>query len=293
MKLEGIITAMVTPFNADQSINYKATERHIDHLISNGVDGLFILGTNGEFHVLSHKEKLEYARFVVDYVDHRVPVYVGTGECGTEETIHFSKAMEAAGADAFSVITPYLVKVSQAELIDHYTAIADAVSTPIIMYNIPANTGITLEAETVAALSQHPNIVGIKDSSGNVELLSGYCAIETADFSVLVGSDSKILTGLKLGAKGAVASTTNAIPKHVVTLYNAFKEGHLEEAERLQKDIDVLRGVLKLGSVPSVIKRCVTLLGNDVGDARLPVSPLGQSHDVAILDALRYYGLVD
>lgn len=292
MALKGIITAMITPMDEQQNIQEAATRQLIDRLIDKGVHGLFILGTNGEFHVLSDDEKVSYAKLVIDHVGGRVPVYVGTGGCGTLETIRLSKRMEALKPDALSVITPFLVKLSQEELMLHYKHIADAVSVPVIMYNIPANTGMNLEKETVAALASHPNIIGIKDSSGNVETIKGYLeAAETLDFSVLIGSDSKILTGLELGADGAVASTSNAITEHIVSIYDHFNAGNLEAAKQAQEAVDVLRAVLKLGSVPSVIKRAVTLLGIEAGNPRFPVKPLDTEHDSAVRKALEHYGL--
>lgn len=292
MLIEGIVTAMVTPMNQDQKLDFEATKKHIDFLINKGVHGLFILGTNGEFHVLSYEEKVEFAKFVIDHVASRIPVYVGAGECGTQETIRLAQAFESLGADAISVITPYLVKINQAELVQHYTMIAKSVNIPIILYNIPANTGINIEASTLSALMNIENIKGIKDSSGNIDTIKSYLeVIKDKDFSLLIGSDSKILEGLKLGAKGAVASTSNVIPEHIVSLYNAYKSGTIENAEKLQKDVDVIRNVFKLGTVPSIVKRCVCLRGNNVGEARFPVASINDSYDKQIHEMLSFYGL--
>ena len=196
MLIEGIITAMVTPMNPDQSLNYEATKKHIDFLIDKGIHALFILGTNGEFHVLSFEEKCEFAKFVIQYVNKRVPVYVGAGECSTKETIRLAQAFESYGADAISVITPYLVKINQEEIVQHYTMIAQSVQIPVILYNIPANTGNNLEASSLVKLMKFPNIKGIKDSSGKLETLQSYVSvIKENDFSLLIGSDSMILEG--------------------------------------------------------------------------------------------------
>lgn len=293
MEIKGIIPAMLTPFDENQKVNEAAAKQLIDRLIEKGVDGLFILGTNGEFHVMTFDEKVAYAKCVVDYVNKRVPVYVGAGACGTQETIDLAKAMEAVGADALSVISPYFIAPKQAELKEHYRLIAEAVSLPVILYNIPGNTGINIDPEIVRELAKIPNIKAIKDSSGKMDNLQAYIdAGAGQDFAVLVGSDSKILPALKLGATGAVAGTANVITEHDIALYQAFLDNRLEEAEKLQTDIDVLRAVLKLGTVPSVMKRAVTLLGIDMGDARRPAGPLGTAHDDAILDALKFYHLV-
>lgn len=292
MEIKGIITAMVTPFDENQKINETAARQLVDKLIGQGVHGLFILGTNGEFHVLSDDEKVEFAKIIIDQAAHRVPVYVGAGACGTQETIKLAQRMEAVGADALSVISPYFIAPTQQELADHYRKVAEAVNIPIIMYNIPKNTGINIEPETVKSLIGVKNIAGIKDSSGNMENMQGYIdAGAGTDFVVLVGSDSKILPALKIGAAGAIAGTSNVIAELDVSIYENYLKGNMEAAEQAQKDIDVLRGVLKLGTVPSVMKRAVTLLGINVGDARYPVSKLPAEADEKIKEALAYYNL--
>lgn len=292
MEIKGIITAMVTPFDENQKINETAARQLVDKLIGQGVHGLFILGTNGEFHVLSDDEKVAFAKIVIDQANHRVPVYVGAGACGTQETIKLAQRMEAVGADALSVISPYFIAPTQQELAEHYRKVAEAVNIPIIMYNIPKNTGINIEPETVKSLIGVKNIAGIKDSSGNMENMQGYIdAGAGTDFVVLVGSDSKILPALKIGAAGAIAGTSNVIAQLDVSIYDNYLKGNMEAAEQAQKDIDVLRGVLKLGTVPSVMKRAVTLLGIDVGDARYPVSKLPAEADEKIKEALAFYNL--
>lgn len=196
MKMEGIITPIVTPFkrNASQEINYEATKELIDHLISHGVNGIFILGSNGEFHVIDEDEKIEFTKKVVEFVDKRVPVYVGTGACSTRATIRLSKAVEAAGADALSVITPYFLKPTDENLYNHYKEIAESVNIPIMLYNIPKATGCPLNPELVERLADIPNIKGIKDSSGDVDNLKAYAEIaKRKDINLLVGSDSKFL----------------------------------------------------------------------------------------------------
>lgn len=294
MEIKGIITAMVTPFDENQKVNEKAARQLIDYLIEKGVSGLFILGSNGEFHVLSDEEKVAFAKVVVEHVNHRVPVYVGAGACSTQETIKLAKQMEAIGADALSVISPYFIAPTQQELANHYRRVAEAVNIPIIMYNIPKNTGVNIEPATVKSLIGVKNIAGIKDSSGNMENMQGYIdAAKGSDFVVLVGSDSKILPALKIGVAGAIAGTSNVITELDVSIYENFLKGDLEAAQKAQEDIDVLRGVLKLGTVPSVMKRAVTLMGIDIGDARYPVEKLPKEVDEKIKEALNFYGLYE
>lgn len=293
---KGIITPIVTPFDRDlnQSINYEATEQLIDHLIDKGVKGIFILGSNGEFHVIDHQEKIAFAEKVVKIVDHRVPVFAGTGDCSTKEAIVLSKEMERAGVDALSVITPYFIKPSNEELYGYYEMIAENVNIPIILYNIPKNTGCNLSPEVVEKLADIDNICGIKDSSGDMENLQAYIEkTKEKNFDVLVGSDSKISEGFKLGAKGAIAGTSNVITEVLVDLFSALQTENDEKAKSLQKSIDVLRKILKLGTVPSILKRSVELAGiASVGPARKPVNETTKEVDGEIGKVLEYYKLI-
>lgn len=275
MKLKGIITAMVTPFKNDQTINEEGTVALVNRLINKGVAGLFILGTNGEFHVMNQSEKQFFAKIVIKATAGRVPVYVGTGGNSTEEVINLSKEMAAVGATAISVISPYFIKLTEAELVNHYTKIANEVSIPIILYNIPKNTGINISPEALSILSCHPNIIGIKDSSGNLDNMIHY--IETAkdqEFAVLSGSDSLILKALEIGATGAVAATSNVLTTNDVAIYNHWLAGELTEAQEMQASIEEFRRVLKFGTLPSVLKEAISIQGIEIGLPRLPVLPI-------------------
>lgn len=294
---EGIITPIITPFhrNESQSIHYEATQKLIDHLIQKGVRGIFILGSNGEFHVLSKEEKLAFAKEVIRMVDKRVPVYVGTGCCSTKETIELSKEMEVLRADALSIVCPYFLKPSDEEIYEHFKEIAQSVKIPIVLYNIPKATGCNITPEVVDRLADIGNIKAIKDSSGNEDNLIGYCNVsKTKDLKVLIGSDSKISYGYQLGASGAVAGTSNVITDCIVNLDKALRENNQKLANKLQKDIDVLRGVLPLGTVPSVMKRACELAHIcEAGPARKPVRECSKSTDEKIVEMLEYYHLLD
>ena len=225
MKIEGIITPIVTPFHRDErrSLNYEALHELIDRLIEKGVSGIFILGSNGEFHVTTPDETVEMTEKTVKFVNHRVPVYVGTGGNSTYQVTELSKRVEAAGADALSVITPFFISPSEKELIHHYETVAASTKLPIVLYNIPKSTKINLSKETVKTLARIENIAAIKDSSGDMENLKGYVdACQGTDMKVLVGSDSKIAPAIRLGAVGAIAGTSNVITDHVVELYRTL-----------------------------------------------------------------------
>lgn len=270
---------MITPLDENQNINQKATCELIDYLINKGISGLFILGTNGEFHVLTDDEKVEFAKIVIKYTNNRVPVFVGTGGNSTREVINLSKRMEEIGASALSIITPYFVTPTQKELIVHYKAIAEAVNLPIMIYNMPGKTGINIEPESVRELAKVKNIIGIKDSSGKLDNMKAYIeATKGEDFGVFSGSDSIILDILKAGGHGAVAATANFLAGIDMAIYDNFIKGDLEAAQKAQDSIEELRRILKLGTIPSVIKKAVVLNGIDVGTARFPVTqPTGEA----------------
>lgn len=278
MEYKGIICAMITPLDENQDINPQATRELIDYLIDKGVYGLFILGTNGECHVLTDDEKVKFAKIVIEHTNNRVPVFVGTGGNSTREVINLSKRMEEIGASALSVITPYFVAPTQQELITHYKAVASSVKLPILMYNMPGKTGINIEPESVRELAKVKNIVGIKDSGGKLENMKAYLEVTKGeDFGVFSGSDSLILDILKVGGQGAVAATANFLAEIDVAIYNNFIKGDLEAAQKAQDSIEELRRILKFGTIPSVIKQTVTLNGINVGPARLPATqPTGE-----------------
>ena len=278
--LNGIITAMVTPFESSGNIDIKATEILIEKLIANGVQGIFVLGTNGEFHVIENDMKIKFAKKVVEIVANRVPVYAGAGGNSTDEVIKLGKQMIAVGVDALSVITPYFVSLKENELYNHYKMIAENLAIPIVLYNIPKNTGINLSFELVSKLSKISNIIGIKDSSGDINNIAGYIDNTSRDeFSVLSGSDSLILKALKIGATGAISATSNLLTTNNVEIYKQFIAGNLDKAEQWQQSLEEFRRILKYASIPSVLKQSLSLSGIEVGVPRLPVLPVTNPND--------------
>lgn len=265
MKIKGIITAMVTPLSED-GINEAATRKLVNKLINDGVHGLFVLGTNGEFYALSEAEKLALVKIVVDEAAGRVPVFAGSGGISTEEVIKVTNQFAELGVDAVSVITPYLIKLSDEKLIQHYQTIALNTNLPMILYNIPANTQLSINESVFKELIQLPQIIGIKDSSGKLENIQMYLETnDREDFSILIGSDSLILPALQMGVDGAVAATSNVLTKTDLGIYQAFLENKMERAQVLQESINDFRGILKLATVPSVLKHSLELIGFPVG----------------------------
>ncbi|MBX8519650.1 4-hydroxy-tetrahydrodipicolinate synthase [Pseudomonas cichorii] len=283
MQFRGIIPALVTPFTDDQQLDEQALRGLIENLLQAGVHGLFVLGTNGEFFTLSESEKLKIARIAVETAAGRVPVVVGTGAFATHEVIELNKKMIDVGADALSIITPYFNAISQSELIKHYTAIADASELPLMMYNIPAKTGMSIGIGAVATLSQHPKIKGIKDSAGNFDALVQMMKYRSDDFAVFAGTDSLIYWNLLAGGDGAIAATANAVPDVVMSIWNNFQSGNHEAARAAQEALRPLRDAFALGTMPVVLKTATQLLNVPVGPCRAPVQPL----DAAALEKLQ------
>lgn len=293
---DGIITPIVTPFYRDekQEINYDATKKLVDYVIDNGVSGIFVLGSNGEFHVIRQQEKIEFAKRVVEMVDHRVPVFAGPGACSTQETIETAKAMEAAGVDALSVISPYFVQPTDEELYEHFKAVAESVKIPIILYNIPRLTGVNINSTVFERLTALDNVAGIKDSSRNIENLQSYIDVaKKKGLAVLVGSDGIIAHGYRMGATGAIAGMSNVIPKLMTDMFKALVEKRDEEADKLQEEVNVIRDVNRLATMPSVLKRALEL-GNiaEAGPARKPVFETTPELDEKIKEMLKHYGLI-
>lgn len=272
MEIKGIITAMVTPFHDDESLDIDSAKKMAEWLIQKGVNGLFIAGTNGEFHLLSDDEKVELTKAVVETAKGRVPVIAGAGCCGTQHSIELSKRLVEAGADALSLVTPYYLVPNQEDLYVHFKTIAESVNIPFLLYNIPGQTGCKIEPSTAFRLADVKNIIGIKDSRGDFNTQLEYIEIsKKKDFIVLNGSDSLMLKAFKAGAVGSVAATSNVIPEIEVELYNDFLKGDLEQAQHQRDLMDPLRMALKKCVAPAVMKKTLNMMGIHAGITRRPV----------------------
>ena len=290
LKPQGIITPIITPMHADESVNFKELRVQINRQIQCGVNGVFCLGTNGEVYALSLEEKLEIMKTVVQEVNGRVPVYGGTGCIRTSDTIELSIKAKEIGVDAISVVSPYYVAVSQDDIYDYYSEIATAVDLPIILYNIPARTGNNIDYKTVKKLAKYDNIVGVKDSSGNFDNTLRYIESTDPRLSVLAGSDSLILWTLLAGGVGAIAGTANVFPEIAVKIYRFWQEGNIEQAKAVQFSLRPFRDVMAMSNPNSVVKRAMNLLGFPVGPARRPVSGTNsQTIDDALKKVLELY----
>jgi 4-hydroxy-tetrahydrodipicolinate synthase len=288
-KPKGIITPIVTAMAEDETINEKELRVQVNRQISCGINGIFALGTNGECYALTVEEKLDVIKIVVDETKGKVPVYAGTGCVSTRETIWLSRRAKELGVDVLSIVSPYFVAVSQEDIYRHYSKIAESVDLPIVLYNLPARTGNNIEYATIRKLSEYPNIVGIKDSSGNFDNTLRYIENTDRRLSVLAGNDSLILWTLLAGGSGAIAGTANVYPEIALAIYKLWQAGNIEEANQQQAKLRPLRDVMKLGNPNSVIKRAMNLLGHPVGPAREPVGGMNQKIDEELRKAFECY----
>ena len=278
VQIKGIIAAMVTAMHEDETIHEAEICRQVERHIEAGANGVFCLGTNGEAYILSEEEKLRVIKTVVRQVNGRVPVYAGTGCPGTAATIRLSKMAVDCGADVLSVISPYFAAISQDEIMEHYIALARAVTCPIVMYNMPARTGNNIAPDTVAKLSKVEGIAGIKDSSGNFDNMLQY--IEKTDrehCSVLSGNDSLILWNLLAGGAGRTTAVANLDTHNMVSLYQTCIKPNLDAAKKAQDSIRPIRDCFKYGNPNTVTKKATNLSGFPVGPCRAPFHTLSQN----------------
>lgn len=275
--VNGIITPLLTPMFDDESINYAELRNQAERLIEAGVSGLFCFGTNGEAYILSEEEKYEILRVVIEQTRGRVPVYAGTGCPGTRDTIRLSLKAKELGADVLSIICPYFAAANQKEIYNHYAAVAQAVDMPIVIYNMPARTGNAVAPATLGRLAHDfPNIVGVKDTSGNFLNMRQYIeqTRDLEDFSVLSGNDALIFDTLVNGGAGAIAGCSNIYPKTICAIVEAYREGRLDEALAHQRSLISLRDTFKYGNPNTMIKYATGLMGYPVGNCRAPFNDI-------------------
>lgn len=274
---KGILPAMITPLTVDGSLNQTALRKLIDYLIDGGVHGIFAIGTTGEFYAMDQKMYREVLEVTVEQVAGRVPVYAGANSIGTKQCIELAEiASQVGGISALSVLTPYFISLTQQELYRHYEAIAKSTELSIILYDNAPKTHLTIKPETVERLAEIPNIVGIKDSTGDLTNTADIIKRTAGNdsFHVMMGRDSLIYAALAYGAAGAVAATANVAPKLVCDIYNKYMSGDAAGALDAQFKLVPLRLAFGLGSFPTVIKEALELLGIEAGPCAPPTGPM-------------------
>ncbi|RLE53183.1 MAG: 4-hydroxy-tetrahydrodipicolinate synthase [Candidatus Methanomethylicota archaeon] len=275
LNLSGIFVPHVTPFKLDESIDFDALKICINYWIESGLSGLVTLGSNGEFPYLTKEEKIKLIQFVLDEVNGKIPVIVGTGAPSTKETLQLSKEAADLGADALIIVQPYYYKISEKELISHYSEILKSIDVPIILYNIPKFTGYNMGVKVVEKLvNEFSNIVGIKDSSNNIHQVSELIRTVGNKISVLAGNADMIFTTLMLGGKGAIVAVANFIPEILVKLYSAFSRGDYDVARRMQMIVNEATSILNQYNQIAAVKAFVNLRGMPGGIPRKPILPL-------------------
>lgn len=294
MKLRGIIPPVVTAFMANEELDLPRLKAHIDWQIECGVHGIFVLGTTGEFYALDEREKQTVITTAVAHCRGRSPVYAGTGAETTREVVRLTKMAEKEGADGVSVIAPYFIKPTQTELFEHFRRVAEATKLPVVLYNNPATCGgLSIEPDTVARLAEVSNIVGIKDSSGDLQNTIEIMRVTSRDkFSVLNGRDTLILAALQAGVQGAIPASCNIAPELCVGLYESFMKGDLTAAKEFQSRLHPIRMAMTLGTGNGAVKEALTLIGRPCGPNRLPIGPLAEEKKLKLMGILEKAGLL-
>ncbi len=285
--------AIVTPFNEDYSVNFKKLDELIEEQIAEGTDAIIICGTTGESATMTVEEHEEVIRRCIKTVDHRIPVIAGTGSNDTACAIRLSKEAEKDGADGLLVVTPYYNKATQKGLIKHYTAIAESVSLPIIMYNVPSRTGVNIAPETAAYLAKNvPNIKGIKAASGNISQIAKTISLCGDDLEVYSGDDDQILPIMALGGKGVISVLANVAPKYTHELCQKMLDGDLAGCREMQLGAINMIGALFCEVNPIPVKTAMNLLGKECGPLRMPMCEMEPANEERLRQELINFGLL-
>ncbi len=288
----GAGVAIITPMNADGSINYDEFGRIIDFQIDNGTDAIIVCGTTGESATMTDEEHVECIRYCVDRVNKRVPVIAGTGSNDTKYAVDLSKEAEKLGADALLVVTPYYNKTSQRGLVAHFTAIADSVNVPIILYNVPSRTGVNIALDTYAELSKHKNIAAVKEASGNISAIAKIFEKCGDDLDVYSGNDDQIVPIMALGGKGVISVLSNVAPRETHQLAQLCLDNNIAEAAKMQIKYLELMNNLFIDVNPIPVKEAMNMMGFKAGECRLPLLKMEQSKIDALAASMKKAGLL-
>jgi 4-hydroxy-tetrahydrodipicolinate synthase len=281
-----IVTAMVTPFDHKGNIDFAKTTKLVNYLIENGTDSLVVAGTTGESPTLTTEEKVALFRHVVSVVNGRVPVIAGTGSNNTHASIELTKKAEEAGVDAVMLVAPYYNKPNQEGLYQHFKAIAESTSLPVMLYNIPGRSVVNISVDTVVRLSEIPNVVAIKDASGNLDTMTEMIARTREDFLLYSGDDNITLPVLAIGGAGVVSVASHIIGNEMQQMIAAFEAGELAKAAKLhQKLLPIMKGLFAAPN-PVPVKTALQLKGLDVGSVRLPLVPLTEQERIELMNLL-------
>ena len=289
----GSAVAIITPMNADGSINYDEFKRIIDDQIAGGTDAIVVCGTTGEASTMTHEEHIETIRVCCEHVNHRVPVIAGTGSNCTATSVYLSQEAEKAGADAVLLVSPYYNKATQAGLIKHFGDTAASISIPVILYNIPSRTGVNILPETVKKLvDTYDNIVAIKDATGNVGQTATMAALCGDKLDIYSGDDNMITPILALGGKGVISVLSHLAPKDTHDIVDKFLSGKVQESIDLQLRYIPLIADLFCEVNPIPVKTAMGMLGYNVGPTRSPLTPMEAAHAENMKNELKKLGIL-
>ena len=289
-----LLTAMVTPFNADGSVNYEKAADLAEWLINNGSDGLVVAGSTGEAATMSAEEKLELFRVVVNRINKRVPVIAGTGSNNTADSVKMTKMAEAMCVDGALIVGPYYNKPTQEGFYQHFAAVAQSTGLPIIVYNVPGRTASNISPAIVARLAaDFENIVAIKEAAGNVAQVAELYSVLPEEFTIYSGDDGLILPFMSVGATGLISVLSNIGGGILQDVMQAYEDGRVREAAKLNARMVPLANAMFIETNPIPVKAAVTLVtGIDAGQPRLPLTPMEPANKAKMVAVLQEYGLV-
>ncbi|KPU27755.1 4-hydroxy-tetrahydrodipicolinate synthase [Caloranaerobacter sp. TR13] len=282
--------ALVTPYKNGQ-IDFDKLGELIEWHIDNHTDAIIICGTTGEASTMTDEEQKQTIKFAVEKVNKRIPVIAGTGSNNTKHAIELSIYAEKVGADGLLIVTPYYNKTTQEGLIKHYLTIADEVNIPIIVYNVPGRTGLNIKPNTLAKLSEHPNIKAVKEASGNISQVAEIARLCPEDFYIYSGNDDMVVPLLSLGGKGVISVVANILPKDTHDMVMYYLNGDIDNARKLQLKMKGLIDALFIETNPIPVKTAMNLLGMDVGELRLPLTTMSEDNLQKLIKEMKNYGL--
>lgn len=287
----GSLVALVTPFGGNNRVDYASLKRLIDFHVEQGSDGLVIAGTSGESPTLKRSEHIELIGRAVEIAGGRIPIVAGTGSNSTYQSIELSKAVADSRLAAYMAVVPYYNKPTQEGLFQHYTAIADGIDKPLLMYNVPGRTGVDMLPETVARLARHDNIFGLKEATGDLGRLRQIQALVDEDFMLYSGDDFTLCPFIQQGGHGVVTVSGNVVPAQVARLCRLAREGKAEEAKALDDSLQPLNKALFVESNPIPVKWAVSQMGLIGPNIRLPLTPYSEKHHEDMRSAMRLAGV--
>ena len=290
---KGAGVAIVTPFHEDGTVNYEKFAEQVEYQIANGTDAIIVCGTTGEASTLTHEEHLDVIRYCVKQVAGRIPVIGGTGSNCTETAIYLSQEAEKAGVDGILVVTPYYNKATQKGLYNHFKAIADSVSVPMILYNVPGRTGVNIAPDTVVKLCKEvKNIVGVKEASGNISQVAKIMSMADGCVDLYSGNDDQVVPLLALGGIGVISVLSNVAPQQTHDMCAKFFEGDVAGSAKIQLDAIPLVDALFCEVNPIPVKKGINLQGREAGPLRMPLSEMEPEHAKALEKAMREFGVL-